>query len=120
MAFAPTLCFKRNADAFLTGWMANVRAEQMEHGEIPMIVPYLKAYATFLRDNLNADTSCGWGDAVLRVPLSVYEAYGDRRILEENYEAMKKWLSYIEDRAANHHQRALYDRRNRAQYAGNH
>ena len=103
MAFAPTLCFKRNADAFLTGWMANVRAEQMEHGEIPMIVPYLKAYATFLRDNLNADTSCGWGDAVLRVPLSVYEAYGDRRILEENYEAMKKWLSYIEDRAANHH-----------------
>lgn len=103
MAFAPTLCFKRNADAFLSAWMANVRAEQMEHGEIPMIVPYLKAYATFLRDNLDADTSCGWGDAVLRVPLTVYEMYGDKKILKDNYEAMKKWLAYIEDRAANHH-----------------
>lgn len=103
MAFAPTLCFNRGAAAFLESWMANVRVEQMSQGEIPMIVPYLKAYATFLRDNLDADTSCGWGDAVLLVPRAVYNAYGDKRILEENYDAMKKWLTYIQGRAENVH-----------------
>ena len=108
MAYAPTLCFNRSADAFLTAWMNNVRAEQMESGAIPMIVPYLKAYATFLRDGLGADTSCGWGDAVIIVPYSVYKAYGDRRILEENYDAMRRWMDYIDDRAKNHHP-AEYD-----------
>lgn len=103
MAYAPTLCFNRDANAFLSSWMGNVRAEQMADGAVPMIVPYLKAYATFLRDNLGTDTSCGWGDAAIIVPLRVYEAYGNRRILEDNYETMVRWMAYIDDRARNHH-----------------
>ncbi len=103
MAYAPTMCFLRNADAFLTGWMANVRADQLENGAVPMIVPYLKAYEIFVNNSTHTDTSCGWGDAVILVPYAVYQAYGDKRILEENYQAMKKWMDYIRDRAANHH-----------------
>lgn len=103
MAYSPTLCFRRDADAFLTSWMASVRADQLESGAVPMIVPYLKAYRTFLKENLGTDTSCGWGDAVIVVPYEVYKAYGDRRILEDNYEAMRKWLQYIAGRARNHH-----------------
>ena len=103
MAFAPTLCFNRNADAFLTSWLDNLRAEQMAGGEVPMIVPYLKAYATFLRDNLGTDTSCGWGDAAIIVPYTLYNAYGDVRVLDENYNAMVRWMEYIDGRAKNHH-----------------
>ena len=103
MAYAPTLCFNRSADAFLTSWMANVRADQLPNGAIPMIVPYLKAYATFLRDHLGADTSCGWGDAVIIVPYTLYRMYGDIRVLEENYAAMSAWMRYIQDRAENNH-----------------
>ena len=103
MAYAPTLCFNRDANAFLSAWMDSVRAEQMADGAVPMIVPYLKAYATFLRDNLGTDTSCGWGDAAIIVPLRVYEAYGNRRILEDNYDAMTRWMAYIDARARNHH-----------------
>ncbi|MBP3900655.1 MAG: family 78 glycoside hydrolase catalytic domain, partial [Blautia sp.] len=103
MAFAPTLCFNRSADAFLTSWLDNVRAEQMKDGAVPMIVPYLKAYATFLRDNLGTDTSCGWGDAIIMVPYAMYQAYGDTRVLEENYDAMTRWMEYIKGRAANCH-----------------
>lgn len=103
MAYSPTLCFKRDANAFLTSWMANVRAEQLQDGAIPMIVPYLTAYQTFLKANLGTDTSCGWGDAVIIVPYAVYQAYGNRQILEENYEAMTKWLNYITNRAENNH-----------------
>lgn len=103
MAFAPTLCFNRDADAFLSSWLDNLRAEQLPNGAVPMIVPYLRAYATFLRDNLGTDTSCGWGDAAIVVPYALYRAYGDRRVLAENYAAMTRWMEYIDDRARNHH-----------------
>lgn len=109
MAYAPTLCFNRNADAFLSSWMANVRADQLENGAVPMIVPYLKAYATFLKGNLGTDTSCGWGDAVIIVPYTLYKMYGDRRVLEENYAAMGRWMEYIKDRAENNHPEGYED-----------
>ena len=102
MAFAPTMAFNRQCDAFLTRWMASVRADQLSDGAVPMIVPYLKAYQN-LGKAFGGETSCGWGDAVIIVPLAMYKAYGDTRILEENYPAMQKWLQYIENRAANHH-----------------
>lgn len=103
MAFAPTMCFNTEADSFLTRWMANVRYDQLENGAIPNVVPYLKAYQLFLKDMTGFETSCGWGDAVITVPYAMYKAYGDRRILEENYEAMIKWMGYIEDRMYNYH-----------------
>lgn len=40
---------------------------------------------------------------MLTVPWAVYEAYGDRRVLEENYGAMRKWLSYIQSRCEESH-----------------
>ena len=38
-----------------------------------------------------------------QVPYTLYREYGDRRVLEENYPAMKRWINYIKDRAWNHH-----------------
>lgn len=103
MAYAPTMCFNRNANAFLTKWMTDVRAAQLDNGAIPMIVPYLKAYELFIKGEHGSDTSCGWGDAVIIVPYAMYRAYGDLRILEENYDAMERWMAYIQNRAQNHH-----------------
>lgn len=103
MVFAPTMCKNRQADAFLTRWMMNVRAEQMEKGEIPNVVPYLKSYKMMAAQSSKFDTSCGWGDTVEQVPLTLFREYGDRRSLEENYPAMKQWIDYIKERAWNHH-----------------
>lgn len=123
MAYAPTLCFNQKAGAFLTRWMANVRVDQLENGAIPIIVPYLESYQAFARTTLGTDTSCGWGDAVIQVPLAVYNAYGDKRILEENYDAMTGWMKYIENRTGNHHPKE-YDgwdegRKERSRYLWN-
>ena len=103
MVFAPTMCKNRQADPFLTRWMMNVRAEQREKGEIPNVVPYLKSYQMMAARSSKFDTSCGWGDTVEQVPYTLYREYGDRRALEENYPAMKRWIDYIKDRAWNHH-----------------
>jgi alpha-L-rhamnosidase len=36
--------------------------------------------------------SAGWGDAIVVVPWRLYQAYGDERVLAENWAAMVAWL----------------------------
>ncbi len=123
MAFAPTLCFNRNADAFLTSWLDNLRLDQTEAGEVPNIIPFWKAYGIMWNNSNKVITSCGWGDACIIVPYTLYRTYGDERVLRENYGAMKKWLSYIESRMHQHHpeEYATWDeaRRKRSYYLWN-
>ena len=40
------------------------------------------------------DGSAGWSDAGVLIPRIMYEMYGDRRILEENYQAMRRYGLY--------------------------
>lgn len=103
MVFAPTMCKNRNADAFLTRWMMSVRADQFENGAVPNVVPYLKSYRRMAQATTGFDTCCGWGDTVIQIPLTLYREYGDKRILTDNYPAMKKWIHYIQNRAENYH-----------------
>jgi alpha-L-rhamnosidase len=44
-------------------------------------------------------SSTGWGDAAVICPWAIYEAAGDRRILEEQWPSMKAWVEYIRARA---------------------
>lgn len=96
--FAPTACYLRDMNAFLTRWMRNVRAEQKADGQVPNIVPLLKRMGNPVKvgDNSMGDGTAGWGDAVYIVPWALYQAYGDKRILEENYDAIKVWVSFQE------------------------
>lgn len=93
--YAPTMCFLRNEEAFLRSWLNNCRAEQEEGGEIPTVVPFLECYREMNR-YYGTDTSCGWGDVIVIAPWCIYQAYGNRRVLEENYSAMKKWMQYVQ------------------------
>lgn len=43
-----------------------------------------------------------WGGALVRLPWKHYRYYGDRRILEEAYEPMKKYLAYAATRSPGH------------------
>lgn len=37
------------------------------------------------------DGSAGWSDAGVLIPYRIYKKYGDKRILQDNYEAMKRY-----------------------------
>ena len=41
----------------------------------------------------------GWGGAVYLVPLRYYQVYGDTALLEKGYEAIVRWLDYMESRS---------------------
>lgn len=100
-AFAPTASFNMDIDAFLTRWLRILTLDQKEDGQVPNVVPYIKAYESFCRMmSGGSDSSAGWGDACIIVPWVLYNRYGDKRVLEDNYTTMIKWMSYIEKSAA--------------------
>jgi alpha-L-rhamnosidase len=88
--FAPTAAFNFNVAPFYTKWMKDVAADQGTDGKVNHVVP----------DVLNgAGGSTAWADAALIVPWQTYLAYGDKRILEEQYPSMKAWVEYMKNRA---------------------
>lgn len=84
--FAPTACFNRDAASFYTKWMQDFIADQAPDGGIPYVVPNV------LKGGYSAT---GWADAAIVIPWTVYQVYGDKRILETQYECMKGWIKYM-------------------------
>lgn len=90
----PTLCYNVDAQAFLRRWLKEAQIEQRENGDVPLVIPNWKLY-----NDMQMNSSAGWGDVVVILPWILYERYGDKRILEENYPMMRRWLAYIGERA---------------------
>ena len=94
--FAPTAVYLMDCCAVLRKWLGECRLAQAENGLIANIAP-----VNDKRDQIAMmlQGSAGWGDACILVPWALYEAYGDREILEENYDMMTRWLAFCEKRA---------------------
>ncbi len=89
-AFSMTAAYNFDVSAFYTKWMKDFVADQLPNGKVQHVIP----------DVLNGDGGAtGWADAVAIIPWTVYRIYGDKRILEENYSAITKWVKYMETRA---------------------
>ena len=86
LAFGPTACFNMDAAAFLTRWLVNVEDAQSEAGGFPDVAPRLGALS---------DGAPGWGDAGVFIPWTLYQFYGDTRMVEQFYPAMTRWMDYI-------------------------
>ncbi|NOZ28373.1 MAG: family 78 glycoside hydrolase catalytic domain [Chloroflexi bacterium] len=89
--FARTACFNMDVAAFFTKWLRDLALDQREDGNVPWVIPNALGPA-------NAG-SAAWGDAAAIVPWTIYLCYGDRRILESQYESMKAWVEYIRAQA---------------------
>lgn len=100
--FVRTAAFNQNVRRFLDKWLRNMKQEQFEDGLIPVIIPYPLGYNAMQKDAFGTDTSAGWGDAAVRVPWILYQVYGDRSILEEHFEMMKRWMDFVEKDASEH------------------
>ena len=86
--FSRTAAYNMNVDGFFDKWLKDLRADQRDDGAIPWVVP-----------NMMPKTSAGvagWSDVSTIVPWNMYLIYGDKRLLAEQYESMKKWVGYIQ------------------------
>ncbi len=92
--FAPTACFNGMVAPFYRKWMKDFTADQQAQGQVPYVIPDVLS-----KNGQGASASAGWADAAVIVPWQVYVLYGDRRILENQYQSMKRWVDYQAMRA---------------------
>ncbi len=87
--FAPTASYLFYMDRFLRKWLKDVKTEQLKTGGIPNTVPIHGYKFPATMPKMAVDF---WGDCVLNVPYAIYQAYGDKDILVEMYDSMKKYV----------------------------
>ncbi|WP_449439861.1 family 78 glycoside hydrolase catalytic domain [Pedobacter steynii] len=92
-AFANTAAYNMDVAGFFTKWLKDVKADQQPNGLIPHVIPNVLGP--------NDGASAGWADVSTIIPWDMYVAYGDRRILETQYESMQKWVGYMSSVAKN-------------------
>lgn len=98
---------------FLNSWLNSVREDQADDGVVMIVSPYMKLYDGMLRlvvktfgdDRITG--VAGWSDAIVWVPYDMYQVTGNKRVLQDNYEAMEAWAEYIIRTAAS--KRSEYD-----------
>jgi alpha-L-rhamnosidase len=101
--FARTACFHVGAASFFSKWLGDLARDQRPDGGVPFVVPDVLSGDVLSPDSMlkQSHSSCGWGDAATIVPWTLYQCYGDRRVLERQYESMKGWVEYIRAHARN-------------------
>jgi len=85
--FAPSALFIADVANTLEKWLIDLEDAQHPSGAYPDYAP-----AVFEVAYGNA----GWADAGVLVPWALFEATGDRRILERRYASIRRYLAYLE------------------------
>lgn len=133
--YAKTATWFMDVKDFFAKWLKDVAAEQCENGKILNIAPNcqqahfepIKQEVCQEEDTENEgakdpvaammkmlycpdggfamDGSAGWGDAAVIIPWTMYQVYGDRSILEEQYDCGRHWVDYMISQAKNKNER---------------
>lgn len=86
--FAQSAMYNMDMEAFYTKWLRDIRDEQTSEGRLPNYAPYITG-------SLRYYDAPGWTDASIIIPWEVYLNYGNKRILSDNFEMMRKFIDNI-------------------------
>ena len=92
--FAETGSFFANTESFFHKWMRDMRDSQSERGGFPSVAPYAQ-YG-------NETMRLGWADAGVIVPWTIWKQFADVAIIEENWDAMERFMNLINDTKYDH------------------
>lgn len=84
--FASTAAFLYDCSGVLRSWLKDLAVEQRPSGSVPHFVPDVPAL-----DPEQGFTTI-WGDAAVLTPWDLYQAYGDRGMLTEQYPSARRWV----------------------------
>lgn len=85
--FAETGSFFADTRTFLQKWMGDMRDSQSETGAYPGVAPDAQYGDTKMR--------LGWADAGIIVPWIVWKQFGNTEIVEQNWESMNRFMTYV-------------------------
>jgi alpha-L-rhamnosidase len=93
--FSPTAAFLYDSSGFLQSWLKDLALEQHKlGGNVPYVVPDV------LR---GAAGAAAWADAATIIPMVLYERFGDRGILADQFESMCAWVDHVASLAGETH-----------------
>jgi alpha-L-rhamnosidase len=87
IATAALIC---DVQAFFTKWLVDLTDGQRADGQFPMVAPVKVA---------GDDGGPAWADAGVICPWTIYQVYGDRRLLERQYPSMVKFIEFCRKRS---------------------
>ena len=99
--FTETGTFFANTDRFFHKWMRDMRDTQSPTGAYPGVAP-MAQYGAGDGNGHGDMMRLGWADAGIIVPWTVWKQFGDTDIVNENWEAMDKFMNHINDTKYDH------------------
>jgi len=88
--FAGTSVYNADVLEFFERFLISVRDLQKEDGKFPNVAPYDVGFGGIL-----------WESAGIIVPWELYRQYGEKRVLEDNFDAMLKYIGYLRNNCVN-------------------
>jgi len=105
--FSETGSFFANTTTFFHKWMRDMRDSQSPVGGFPGVAPFGQYGNEMMR--------LGWADAGVIVPWTIWKQFGDKQIIDENWEAMEFFMNHVNDTKYDHV--ALREENGNFQYA---
>ncbi len=95
--FCRTASYLMNTYTFYKKWLVDVAADQTEEGGVPHVVPDILSLSDsddwLIRQGTHS--AAAWADVAVINPWTLYLTYGDKVILEDQYESMKSWVEFM-------------------------
>ena len=88
--YVAAACYNTDVQAFFTKWLVDLADAQREDGQFPKVAPLVAN---------QEDGGPGWADAGVICPWTIYQMYGDRRLLATHYEGMKRFIAFCKNRS---------------------
>ena len=86
--FCRTAATNYDVRLFFKKWLGDLRAEQGADGSVRGVCPEK------WKGDYKTRIAAGWGDVATIVPWTLYELYGEKQILADNFDMMCRWVDY--------------------------
>ena len=90
--FVRTASLNFDVERFFKKWLHDLAADQGRDGCVPHVIPNIS-------DDMGG--SSAWSDAAVICPWEIYRTYGDKKILEDQFDSMKAWIDWMRERSEN-------------------
>lgn len=88
--YVKTATLNCDVQAFFNKWLVDLTDGQRADGQFPMVAPVKVA---------GDDGGPAWAEAGVVCPWTIYDVYGDRRLLERQYPSMVKYVEFLVNRS---------------------
>ncbi len=91
-----SILYNYDAQQFFNKIIADMKDSQLENGLVPDIAPEYVEFIAGFRD------SPEWGCSSVLLPWQIYQFFGDKAVLVDSYDMMKKYAMYLKSKSKDH------------------